>query len=526
MIRGIGPGSHLRRGLSRSGLPGAAVFFTLFLLTLPAPGARAACPCAYIPNSGGSSVSVVDLTSNSVTATITGIAGSPWGAAVNTSGMRVFVTRLNGGAMAVIDASNNTVIGTVTGLNRPYSAVVHPLGNYVYVTNSNLATSTVSVVNTSTNLVTATIPVGKEPYGIAITPDGSRLFVANSNASATATSTVSVISTASNTVTTTIPGFSSARNIAINPAGTRAYISDYGANTVVVLDLVNDLILGPIPVGVNPEGIAVSPLGSPVYAVSYRSPGTVAVIDASTNSVVTSFTVGGFPLGAAFHPNGGAAYVVNSASGSNSVSVVSVPASSVTGAIGVGGSPIGYGGFIVSPPRTASLSPAVRPVNSGAFTLTVNGTMFNAWPGIQSQVLWNGSPRATTFISANQLTAAITAADVSAAGTATVRVNSPAPGGGLSHPPALSVTICAGPPSPGNSLRVTKQSPTVRLGWVDLSGAGATGYNVKRCIPTATPCIPAPFATTAVNGYNDSVLGNSISYFYGIESYNACTYTP
>jgi hypothetical protein len=63
---------------------------------------------------------------------------------------------------------------------------------------------------------------------------------------------------------------------------------------------------------------------------------------------------------------------------------------------------------------------AVAP-GSGAFTLTVNGTGFVSG----SAVYWNGSPRTTTYVSAAQLTAAITAADVATATSGTVTVHQP-----------------------------------------------------------------------------------------------------
>src|ERR1700691_6187799 len=64
-----------------------------------------------------------------------------------------------------------------------------------------------------------------------------------------------------------------------------------------------------------------------------------------------------------------------------------------------------------------------------AFPLTVNGTGFAS----NSVVEWNGSPRATTFVSASQLKAAISTADVATTGTASVTVVTPSPGGSRSN---------------------------------------------------------------------------------------------
>lgn len=65
-----------------------------------------------------------------------------------------------------------------------------------------------------------------------------------------------------------------------------------------------------------------------------------------------------------------------------------------------------------------SLSPATVTVGGAAFTLTVTGTGIDG----ASVVQWNGSPRTTALVSATQLTAAITAADIATTGNVTVTV--------------------------------------------------------------------------------------------------------
>ena len=80
-------------------------------------------------------------------------------------------------------------------------------------------------------------------------------------------------------------------------------------------------------------------------------------------------------------------------------------------------------------PSISSLSPAGAAAGSPAFTLTVNGTNFISG----SSVLFNGTARVTTFVSATQLTAAILASDIATVGIPTVAVSNPAPGGGQSN---------------------------------------------------------------------------------------------
>lgn len=80
--------------------------------------------------------------------------------------------------------------------------------------------------------------------------------------------------------------------------------------------------------------------------------------------------------------------------------------------------------FVNQPLVPASVAPG-----GNGFTLTVNGTGFVSG----STIDWNGSARATTFVSSSQLTAAILSSDIATATTASVTVVSPAPGGGTSN---------------------------------------------------------------------------------------------
>jgi hypothetical protein len=94
-------------------------------------------------------------------------------------------------------------------------------------------------------------------------------------------------------------------------------------------------------------------------------------------------------------------------------------------------------------PVLTSLSPTRVLAGTAGLTLTVNGSNFVS----TSVVRWNGSDRTTTYVSAAQLRATITPADLTAAATASVTVFTPAPGGGLSAaatftvdpPPVLTV---------------------------------------------------------------------------------------
>lgn len=66
----------------------------------------------------------------------------------------------------------------------------------------------------------------------------------------------------------------------------------------------------------------------------------------------------------------------------------------------------------------ADLMPASAVAGMTGFVMTVNGSGF----GSDAVVYWNGSPRTTTYITGNQVMAAISAADVASKGTIPVYV--------------------------------------------------------------------------------------------------------
>jgi len=118
-------------------------------------------------------------------------------------------------------------------------------------------------------------------------------------------------------------------------------------------------------------------------------------------------------------------------------------------------------------PIATSVTP-VRGIVGVPLTITVNGSGFAA----SSTVRWNNLDRPTTFVSATQLRASISAPDVAAIGTAQVSVASPAPGGGLS----VSLPFEIGPP-PVLTLNTSTAAPGTPV-TVTLTGGqgGATDW--------------------------------------------------
>lgn len=312
---------------------------------------------AYVANNnnnavpGGNTVSVLNLQTNEVIKTIKDASfNAPYTVTINKSGTKAYVTNSSGATITIIDIATNTVAGIIDGFDGPSGMAITPDGNTAYVNNYGgpIAKSgngkTVRVVNLNTNtIVGAPIKVGLAPASLAITPNGKFVYVINYVDGNPGTGTISVIQTSNNKVIDTIHGFFGPFAIAITPNGKYAYVTNFGSNnfapvgtTVSVVDLSTNTISATIKLGVQPSAIAIDPDGRFAYVSNYNTlylgpgftnltarEGTVNIIDIKTNKVLCPIiVVGASPDAIAISPDGTRAYVTNYTS--NNVSVIDI----------------------------------------------------------------------------------------------------------------------------------------------------------------------------------------------------------
>ena len=89
-----------------------AVIFLLLLLNGSSAITTEAQARAYVTNSCGNSVSVIDTDTNTIVATIP-VGINPLGVTITPDGTRVYVTNQGSNTVSVIDAATNTVIATI-----------------------------------------------------------------------------------------------------------------------------------------------------------------------------------------------------------------------------------------------------------------------------------------------------------------------------------------------------------------------------------------------------------------------------
>ncbi len=99
-------------------------------------------------------------------------------------------------------------------------------------------------------------------------------------------------------------------------------------------------------------------------------------------------------------------------------------------------------------PVLTGLNPSSAQKGQGPLTITLTGSRFVP----QSQAQWDGTPLQTTFVSATELHVRIAANLIAQAGSASIRVLNPLPGGGRSFP--LTFTIGEEPVEPTVTLNL------------------------------------------------------------------------
>jgi len=213
---------------------------------------------AYVTNSVGNTVSVIDTATNKVTTTIA-VGGVPIGVAFTPDGKKAYVTLADKSRVAVIDTTSNTAATATIALSlgNPVGVVVNPAGTFAYVADygagSNGQLGMVSVIDVAKDLEVATIPVGIGPIGIATSPDGSQIYVSNYQSG-----TVSIIDTATNKATAELVVGSLPLGISVDSDGAFAYVNLSGSNAVAIIDLSANIARGPITVGSVPNYSAIT----------------------------------------------------------------------------------------------------------------------------------------------------------------------------------------------------------------------------------------------------------------------------
>jgi 6-phosphogluconolactonase (cycloisomerase 2 family) len=355
------------------------------------------------------------------------------------------------------------------GLQGVYGLAISPDGRFIYAS----STTDSSIVVLDRNQTTGGVafpfngpvqvysaPGNSDPdlnaaYGIALSPDGSNLYATGYAADTlvvfkrnAADGTLQKVEKHTN-LQNGVDGLNGVFRVTVSPDGAYVYTASYDDNAVTVFR--RDQSTGKLTfvttykngVGTidgigNASAVTVSADGAHLFATGYGS-NAVAVFNRDSATGLLSFAQvikrnvnTGLPAlkGArdvVISPDGATVY----ATGFLDNQVVTLPFANPT-------------------PVIELLRPSSARAGDPAFTLYVDGEGFMP----TSQVRWNGSNRATTYVNNHLLKADISAADINVAGPypvlVPVTVVNPAPGGGTSN--IVNFTIVGPDENPVPSL--------------------------------------------------------------------------
>ncbi|WP_246228737.1 DUF5074 domain-containing protein [Mycolicibacterium psychrotolerans] len=281
------------------------------------------------------------------------------------SGNRLYIHNTGDSTVSVIDTTTNTVINTIPGVGSYVPMVASPDGRYLYVGqyDSYYVTASVKVIDTSTRTAVATITMPKcetecwaNSAGItdmAISPDGKQVYVSEMwVGDSFYAGTVTLVDATTNTVVAAAGNsqygdYYSA--IEVSPDGTRLYAAS-GYPWIPGVDVMDARTLAPLGFVRldNPDGytkpiatIAFSPDGRRAYTrvthdwIDYSSQ-TFAVIDTTPGSLDYNTRIATImvPVGAQYlmvSADGTRAYVVHE--GGKTVTVIDTATNMVIGSI-------------------------------------------------------------------------------------------------------------------------------------------------------------------------------------------------
>jgi YVTN family beta-propeller protein len=184
------------------------------------------------------------------------------------------------------------------GQNRTHMLVVAKDASRIFTSSVN--SDSISILDRdkggdASGWIQTTISVGKGPEGFDVSPDGREVWAANSH-----DGTVSIIDLASRKVVQTIDVRTKMANrLKFTPDGKLVLISDLRSGDLVVVDAAARKELKRVNLGQGAAGVLMVPDGSKAY-VAVSPDNKVAVFDLKTLSVVGSIPTGNGPDGMAW----------------------------------------------------------------------------------------------------------------------------------------------------------------------------------------------------------------------------------
>ncbi|HME26246.1 MAG TPA: YncE family protein [Acetobacteraceae bacterium] len=260
----------------------------LLLATYPA----AASGLAFVINSGGASISLVDMTSQQELRRIP-VLREPHHVALSPDGKSLLVGDTVGNEMLFLDPATAALQKRLP-VADPYQLGFSPNGKFLVV--NGLARNQVDVYDAASMQLLKRFPIASMPSHLDYAPDSSRVFVSlqgTDSLVAIDLNRLAILWTA---------------KVGKTPAGVlwhdgKVLVADMGTDYVAVVDPADGRVTGRIHTGKGAHNLFISPDRKIIW-VNNRVGGTTTSLDAVTLAPIRSYAIPGGPDDIAFAPDG------------------------------------------------------------------------------------------------------------------------------------------------------------------------------------------------------------------------------
>jgi len=266
--------------------------FLFVLLALSIPASAMAGGIAFVVNSNGSSISVIDMATQKEVRRIPSLR-EPHHLILSPDGRSLLVGDTAGNQIMFIDPNTGEVQKRLP-IADPYQLLFSP-DNRLLVVNG-LARNQVDVYDAVSMKLLKRFPVVATPSHLTYSPDSSTVFVSLQDSDKLAAFNLRTM-----TEKWTVP-------VGKTPAGVlwlngRVLVADMGTDYVAVVDPADGKVVDRIVTGKGVHQLFLSP-DRKILWVNDRAGGTTVSVDAATLKVIRSYAIPGGPDDIDFAPNG------------------------------------------------------------------------------------------------------------------------------------------------------------------------------------------------------------------------------
>lgn len=234
--------------------------------------------------------------------------------AVSPDGRRLVAAHYGADAVSIVDTTTLSVSAAVTGVAEPYAVVV---ADRAYVSAASTEDDSVVAIDTTTGVPFAAKDLDAAARALAVSPAGDALYIARTTDDSTDVAVIDVESGVTRVVAVPAACGAAIEALRVSADGARLFaaLTTVSGGTLLIVDTRSLAVERSVPVAGSIGDIAVTPNGRKVFATGWDAElgGVVNVIDVAAGRVTDTVGLGGVPTQLVVGRGGELVYIVDRA---------------------------------------------------------------------------------------------------------------------------------------------------------------------------------------------------------------------